>query len=408
MTTATFAHLPLAAGGAVLSATGRLIHWGFWRFMRAPLANTGILCLVSFGAMASSNALYLQEHEHPNPLFTPVQHAAIAPMEPVIPATRKAPAVTLAPMPVETTASIGPEDGPLDNDDVAEIQRKLTSMQVFDGKVDGIYGPRTARAIKAFETRMGLPPRGELSRELLNAVRAAPVILPEATSRPQPAPAVQPQPAPVVQPIVEPAPVAIVATPVASLPAPAPLAMSGDAPLVTASLPKKQVMRREIPSTPEEAMDLAVQTAGEAIDTIVDGVQSLAMTTPGRQTRQAEPVELVAPTVTTAALRSPQIGVPLTVEEEPDTMTSENIPELDTEARVEDLMTPFSVTDPVIVAKVQRGLGSLGFLHGPADGVAGEATAKAIRNFEVYYNYKVSGRISPELLDLLVQNGASI
>ena len=85
MTTATFAHLPLAAGGAVLSATGRLIYWGFSRFMRAPLANTGILCLVSFGAMASSNALYLQEHEHPNPLFTPVQQAAIAPMEPVIP-----------------------------------------------------------------------------------------------------------------------------------------------------------------------------------------------------------------------------------------------------------------------------------------------------------------------------------
>jgi len=334
----------------------------------------------------------------------------------VIPPPRRAPAVTLAPLPVETTASIGPEDGPLDNDDVAEIQRKLTSMQVFDGKVDGIYGPRTARAIKAFETRMGLPPRGELSRELLNAVRAAPVILPAASSRPQPAPAVQPQPAavaqpqpaPVVQPIVEPAPAAIVATPVASLPAPAPLAMTGDAPLVTASLPKKQVMRREIPSTPEEAMDLAVQTAGEAIDTIVDGVQSLAMTTPGRQARQAEPVELVAPTVTTAALRSPQIGVPLTVGEEPDAMTSENIPGVDTAAGVEDLMTPISVTDPVIVAKVQRGLGSLGFLHGPADGVAGEATAKAIRNFEVYYNYKVSGRISPELLDLLVQNGASI
>ena len=57
---------------------------------------------------------------------------------------------------------------------------------------------------------------------------------------------------------------------------------------------------------------------------------------------------------------------------------------------------------------VQRGLGSLGFLHGPADGVAGEATAKAIRNFEVYFNYKVTGRISPELLDLLLDNGAAI
>jgi len=80
---------------------------------------------------------------------------------------------------------------------------------------------------------------------------------------------------------------------------------------------------------------------------------------------------------------------------------------LDTPATPKEV-APVSVTDPVTVAKVQRGLGSLGFLHGPADGVAGEATAKAIRNFEVYFNYKVTGRISPELLDLLVENGASI
>ncbi len=71
-------------------------------------------------------------------------------------------------------------------------------------------------------------------------------------------------------------------------------------------------------------------------------------------------------------------------------------------------MPPFSVTDPDIVTRVQRGLASLGFLHGPPDGVAGAATAKAVRNFEVYFNYKVTGRISPELLDLLVRNGASI
>ena len=57
---------------------------------------------------------------------------------------------------------------------------------------------------------------------------------------------------------------------------------------------------------------------------------------------------------------------------------------------------------------MQRGLASLGFLHGEIDGVAGEATAKAIRNFEVYYNYNVTGRITPELVNLLVQNGAVI
>ena len=78
---------------------------------------------------------------------------------------------------------------------------------------------------------------------------------------------------------------------------------------------------------------------------------------------------------------------------------------LDTDAKVEELAA-FSVTDPETVAKVQRGLASLGFLQGAADGVPGEATATAIRRFEVWYNYEVTGRITPELLDLLVANGA--
>jgi peptidoglycan hydrolase-like protein with peptidoglycan-binding domain len=439
MSTATLAHLPLAAGGAVLSATGHAIHWGFSRYMRAPLANTAILCLVTFSAMAGSNALYMQHGEHPNPMFAPAGRASIAPqvIEPVVPATRSKKPLTLAPLPTETTGSVA-ADAPLGNAEVSEIQQKLTSMQIFDGKIDGLYGPRTARAIKAFETRMGLPPKGELSRELLEAVRAAPVILPDKKATPQavapkaeaaPQTAIEPEPTVTPLAVVEapPAPAAPVPSKAAAaaeaalapLPAPAPLEMPADEPVVTAELPSQPVLRRELPATPEEAMEIAVQTAGEAIDTIVAGVQSVAMTTPPRK-KQVEPVEFVAeqpaatatiaaePELETASIASPQVGVPLAVEEEVDTMTSENIPELDTDARVEDLMAPFSVTDPAIVAKVQRGLGSLGFLHGPADGVAGEATAKAIRNFEVYYNYKVTGRISPELLDLLVQNGASI
>jgi len=58
------------------------------------------------------------------------------------------------------------------------------------------------------------------------------------------------------------------------------------------------------------------------------------------------------------------------------------------------------------VENVQRGLASLGFLRGKIDGVAGETTAKAIRNFEVYYNYKVTGKVTPELIDLLAEAGA--
>ncbi len=68
----------------------------------------------------------------------------------------------------------------------------------------------------------------------------------------------------------------------------------------------------------------------------------------------------------------------------------------------------FDPSDPVLVAKIQRGLGSLGFLHGAIDGVAGKATEKAIRSFEVYHNYEITGRITEDLLERLVEAGAVI
>lgn len=59
-----------------------------------------------------------------------------------------------------------------------------------------------------------------------------------------------------------------------------------------------------------------------------------------------------------------------------------------------------------LVEKIQRGLSSLGFLRSKIDGIAGSATAKAIRNFETYYNYDVTGAATPELVDLLTDAGA--
>lgn len=450
MTAATLAHLPVAAGGALLSVTGTAIHWGVARYMRAPLSNTAILAMVTLSAMASSNALYNQRHEHPAPLFAPAtvfEEASIEPVEvlPVVPATRRNRPAVIAPLASEeTTGSVNPtaevDRKPIGNAEVTEIQRKLHSMQLYEGAIDGLYGPQTARAIKKFEERAGLKPKGQLTYELLEAVRAAPVILPEpateALPTPDPLPEVTKKPAAAVEPLPmeaaeEPADAgnafrATADTPKAEselepLPAPAPLQLAAE------TEPKAAVAKkRELPATPEDAFDLVVKTAGEAIETIADGVQSIAMTTPPKRKPAASAQQFAAaeqqaaatiepaataevqPTTEVASVATPRVGVPLVVPEEPEAKSSDDVAELDGDVKPEELMPPFSVTDPVIVAKVQRGLASLGFLHGPADGVAGEATAKAIRNFEVYYNYKVTGRISPELLDLLVQNGASI
>lgn len=458
MTAASFAHLPLQVGSVALAHAGRAALWVIARYMRSPLTNSAIAALVVTSAMAGSNALYGQRHEHPAPLFNAglESQARIADVEPVIPKTRPKSFVMNAPAKVQrlVVAAADPVDtqgGPIGNKEVFEVQRKLERLQLFTGTVDGYYGPQTARALKKFEEMRGLKPKGELTREIIDMVLAAPLSAPApqpvvpaaAPLKPLAVPVEEKPAAAVTLPKVEAAPVEA-ELPAARVKPQSLAAMEQPKPLVsdieTGSIaPAKQatgntVLGRPLPKTPEAALEMAADTAGDAINTIIDGVQSMSMTTapkvlpkkpvqPPQQfaaesnalsTAEAAPeVPLVPKTVAArtelAALPDkPQVGVPLKIEEPAPPAPGETIAVLDTEATPEQLMAPFSVTDPVIVAKVQRGLGSLGFLHGPADGVAGEATAKAIRNFEVYFNYKVTGRISPELLDLLVDNGAAI
>lgn len=451
MTAATLAHLPLQVGSVAMAHAGRAALWVIARYMRSPLTNSAIAALVVTSAMAGSNALYGQRQEHPSPLFNAgiESPAQLADIEPVVPKTRPKSFVMSAPAKVkrQVVAAAAPVDtqgGPIGNKEVFELQRKLERLQLFTGTVDGYYGPQTARALKKFEEQRGLKPTGELTRDIIDMVLAAPLSTPAPQAvAPAPAPVVEQKPAAAVTlPKVEAAPVEA-ELPAATVKSQSLAVMEQPKPLVadiqTGSIaPAKQatgntLLGRPVPKTPEAALEMAAETAGDAISTIVDGVQSITMTTPPKvlpkkpvvqqqfaaesnalSTAEAAPPVALVPkaAVQRTELASlpdkPQVGVPLKIEEPAPPKPGETIAVLDTEATPEQLMAPFSVTDPVIVAKVQRGLGSLGFLHGPADGVAGEATAKAIRNFEVYFNYKVTGRISPELLDLLVDNGAAI
>ncbi len=66
------------------------------------------------------------------------------------------------------------------------------------------------------------------------------------------------------------------------------------------------------------------------------------------------------------------------------------------------------VVDRELVEKVQRALASLGFYNQAIDGIAGDSTAKAIREFENFKSFDLTGRITPELLDWLESAGAQI
>jgi peptidoglycan hydrolase-like protein with peptidoglycan-binding domain len=444
MTATTLSHLPLQAGSALATGVGRAILWGISRYARAPLANTSILALTVFTAMAGSNALYFQDHRHPSPFFAPALDIEIGLPETVTPATRKS-AVTLPPIvvidetgSVRSTAPVNgtPATEPIGNAAVIELQRKLTSLGLYEGKVDGVFGPKTSGAIRRFEERSGLPPKGELSDEILDAVARAPIVLPQATGTPpRPLavvplkPAVQPQIVVVEPQTVQPAAVATteitgsippanIGNPAAPedsfqpLPTPEPLVLS-----VEAATSPKPLVRRDLPDSPREVLSIAVATAKNGIQALASVLENgpqlgpinppIAEIAPRPATQSVQPaLQAAAEPVIKASVQQPMPPLPETIAAPVEAPVV--VADIAPETIVTAPPSAEAMTDRELVAKVQRGLTSLGFLRGEIDGVPGEATAKAIRNFEVYYNYNVTGRVTPSLVDLLVAAGAQI
>jgi peptidoglycan hydrolase-like protein with peptidoglycan-binding domain len=53
---------------------------------------------------------------------------------------------------------------------VAEVQRQLTSRGYYPGRIDGRYGRRTAFAVRAFQSSIGIPPTGRLDVATMGAL----------------------------------------------------------------------------------------------------------------------------------------------------------------------------------------------------------------------------------------------
>lgn len=209
MTSPTLATLPLALGAGLAALAGRGISWGANRFMQAPMASTALMLVTGLTLMGAANALFMQDVRHPAPLFGVASPAVTTPpaIEPVVvtpvarPAgldTEEAP-VAAAPAPAapaQTAAQQTPPPIAIGNRDIAEVQEKLKALGLFDGTVDGYYGPKTADAIRAFEQRHGLPRTGAATPQLIEAVRNASLTTSSVSTPPAPAPVAQPAPAP--------------------------------------------------------------------------------------------------------------------------------------------------------------------------------------------------------------------
>jgi N-acetylmuramoyl-L-alanine amidase len=60
---------------------------------------------------------------------------------------------------------------PLTGDDVRQLQERLLEMGYDVGRADGVYGPRTARALAQFQREVGLTPDGACGPQTLHALR---------------------------------------------------------------------------------------------------------------------------------------------------------------------------------------------------------------------------------------------
>jgi peptidoglycan hydrolase-like protein with peptidoglycan-binding domain len=405
MTAATLSRLPLVAGGTLLGSLGRGAFWaaaramdfGFWgiaQFMRAPVAVSTVAVIVGLSALAGANALYFQHERHPAPLFFSPPNAEAAPARPapVTPVLPK-PRPKLEPVALDSgvTGSI-PHDAPrpITTTDIKALQAKLIAMKLLTGEADGIYGPHTAYAIRSFESRVGMHADGKVTPALLAAVQNAMVPLPDAVLAATPAPTppaaiparpVEPVPlAPLPASAMTVSPIAAAPKPAATPAVPAPAVASAATPPVAA--PADTFAANSLPADPAPPASSAPAPMA--------GAEPIG---PGT----ADPASLASAKLTAAQRLAAQFGtLP------PGATAAEAIPDVGVGDDSQ------GSTDPALITQIQKGLASLGFLADKIDGVPGEGTAKAIRNFQVFYNYKVTGLATHQLLRLLVQHGATI
>ncbi|MGV8854334.1 MAG: peptidoglycan-binding protein [Devosia sp.] len=393
MTAMTFSHLPLAAGSAVAASLGRAGLWVLARYMRAPLASTGMMALVTLTALAASNALYFQPRHHPAPFFSSGPSAQVAnvapvaapvlPVLPVLPAER-----TVAAQPGnDTTGSIAAQparipDAPVGNRDAFAVQKKLTELGFFSGTVDGFYGPMTANAIRAFEEKHGYEPTGALTPAVVDAILHADAagMVPVVQQTTQAA-AVTPRPAP---PVIRPANIEPVRQ--AAMQPPAPVPVSARLPALT-------------------PVDTTVDTVGTAAAQTIDSIlAAVSGTAPAQAASPRPPVALASSGQTLPKPVQVASLEPMTVAPAPATATEPVQPPQ--QAAVASNLAP--ANDVKLVSQIQRGLASLGFYHDSIDGRPGDSTARAIREFENFNSYKLTGQVNPDLVLLLRNAGASI
>ena len=141
----------------------------------------GGICIFAVAfTLVTANALYGQQGGHPGPIWAtrdkittqslPAKSAPERRSATIAPNTLT---MDYVPVPVmRPNAATTLEVEPASNI-VLDVQRDLAELELYEGELDGVYGPRTKQAILQFERDFGYAPSGEANAVLAERIALA-------------------------------------------------------------------------------------------------------------------------------------------------------------------------------------------------------------------------------------------
>lgn len=163
----------------ILSRAGR---YGAAFVMANPLLVTMGVAVGALGIVVTGNSLE-QAVRHPSPFFQTLKRPSLA-------ASQNGASGTVAAGSVQEKARAIAGDRAVGDPDLARIQSVLTDLDLYDGQIDGLKGPRTSAAIRRYQEILGLPQTGQIDaamrRSLIDPATAETVA--SAPPLPKPAP----------------------------------------------------------------------------------------------------------------------------------------------------------------------------------------------------------------------------
>ncbi|MCV3766645.1 peptidoglycan-binding domain-containing protein [Rhizobium sp. TRM95796] len=146
---------------------------------RYPRLISGVAIFSVVFSFVAANALWYQPH-HPSPFMATRGDAAAA-----VDAARAPAAETgVTTFRIQREEDLAAQPKPAASPLVADMQKALTGLNLYDGPADGVNGPKTVAAIQFYQETEGLEATGEASQALLDRMKAARAAVADASPPP--------------------------------------------------------------------------------------------------------------------------------------------------------------------------------------------------------------------------------